>query len=88
MIASTSSQLAVSTSQADFQVHFYGDYETDIPRAMRYVRDKLKAVRRAYEAANARRRLWSDLNPPLPGGQGSKPGRAPQRCSPEDRYSG
>jgi len=43
-LASTSSQLAVSAFQADFEVRFYGDYLTDVPRSLDYVEAKLLAV--------------------------------------------
>lgn len=45
-LASTSSQLALSIVQADFEVRFYGDYLTDIERALEYVERKLDAALR------------------------------------------
>jgi len=41
VLASTSSQLALSRAQADFEVRFYGDYLDDIERGVEYVERKL-----------------------------------------------
>jgi hypothetical protein len=43
-LSSTSSQLAVSSVQADFEVRFYGDYLDDLGRALEYVERKLAVV--------------------------------------------
>lgn len=51
-LASTSSQLSLSTLQADFEVRFYGDYVTDIERALAYVERKLDAVLRALASVD------------------------------------
>lgn len=52
-LASTSSQLAVSGVQADFEVRFYGDYLDDIDHALRYVERKLAVVFAAFDAIDA-----------------------------------
>lgn len=52
-LASTSSQLAVSSVQADFEVRFYGDYLDDVDRALEYVERKLAVVFGAFEAIDA-----------------------------------
>lgn len=52
-LASTSSQLALSTVQADFEVRFYGEYLTDTERALEYVERKLGAVLRGLDAIGA-----------------------------------
>jgi hypothetical protein len=52
-LASTSSQLAVSAVQADFQVRFYGDYLSDIQRGLEYVERKLEAVLAGLDAAGS-----------------------------------
>ncbi|HLX31285.1 MAG TPA: hypothetical protein VKR79_00815 [Gaiellaceae bacterium] len=44
VLASTSSQLALSALQVDFEVRFYGDYTTDIPLAVEYIERKLATV--------------------------------------------
>jgi hypothetical protein len=44
VLASTSSQLAVSALQVDFEVRFYGDYVDDIQRGVDYVENKLTAI--------------------------------------------
>lgn len=51
-LASTSSQLSLSTLQADFEVRFYGDYVTDVERALEYVERKLDAVLRAFASVD------------------------------------
>jgi hypothetical protein len=51
VLASSSSQLAVSAAQADFQVRFYGDYLDDVARGLEYVDRKMQAIRAGYEAA-------------------------------------
>jgi hypothetical protein len=50
VLASTSSQLALSAVQADFQVRFYGDYLNDVPRALEYVERKLATVFEGFQA--------------------------------------
>jgi len=52
LLASTSSQVALSLAQADFEVRFYGDYLTDIGRGLEYVERKLTAVRSGLIAAD------------------------------------
>lgn len=52
-LASTSSQLAVSRIQADFEVRFYGDYLEDIGRGLEYVERKLASVVSGFEAIGA-----------------------------------
>ncbi len=52
-LASSSSQLAVSSVQADFEVRFYGDYLNDIGRALEYVERKLAAVFVGFQAVDA-----------------------------------
>jgi hypothetical protein len=52
-LASTSSQLAVSAMQADFEVRFYGDYLDDVARGLEYVERKLAVVFGAFEAVDA-----------------------------------
>jgi hypothetical protein len=54
VLASTSSQLALSAMQADFEVRFYGDYATDIERALEFVERKLRAILKGYDALGAR----------------------------------
>jgi hypothetical protein len=49
-LASTSSQLAVSSMQADFEVRFYGDYLTDIGMGLEYVERKLNAMLAGFAA--------------------------------------
>lgn len=51
-LTSSSSQLAISAFQADFDVRFYGDYVTDIARALEFVERKLVAVLRGFTAIN------------------------------------
>jgi hypothetical protein len=41
VLASSSSQLAVSAAQADFEVRFYGEYPEDIEKGLGYVERKL-----------------------------------------------
>lgn len=52
VFASSSSQLALSAAQADFEVRFYGEYLDDFGRGLEYVERKMGAVRAAYEAAS------------------------------------
>lgn len=52
-LASTSSQLAVSSVQADFEVRFYGDYLEDIGRGLEYVERKLTTVLSGFDAIGA-----------------------------------
>jgi hypothetical protein len=51
LLASTSSQLAVSALQADFQVRFYDEYIDDVERGIDYVRAKLATTLAAFEAS-------------------------------------
>jgi hypothetical protein len=44
VVTSTSSQLAISAVQAQFEVRFYGDYLDDIPRGIEYVERKLGSI--------------------------------------------
>ena len=53
VLASTSSQLAVSRVQADFEVRFYGDYLNDNERALQYVERKLATVMAGFEAVGS-----------------------------------
>ena len=50
VMASTSSQLAVSAAQADFDVRFYNEYVTDLALASEYVENKMAAVLEGYAA--------------------------------------
>lgn len=50
ILASKSSQLALSAGQADFEVGFYGAYIDDIEKGLEYVGRKLDAVRQGFEA--------------------------------------
>lgn len=54
VMASTSSHLALSAMQADFEVRFYGDYLADIERGLEYVERKMGAVLEGYEALGTR----------------------------------
>jgi hypothetical protein len=45
ILASTSSQLALSLGQADFEVRFYGTYKDDLAMGLEYVERKLETVR-------------------------------------------
>ena len=49
-LASSSSQLALSAAQADFEVRFYGDYRTERDHALQYVENKLLAILAGYRA--------------------------------------
>src|SRR5438093_1005478 len=40
VLASTSSQIALSGAQADFEVRFYGDYATDAGLCLDYIHQK------------------------------------------------
>ena len=51
-LASTSSQLAVSRAQADFEVRFYGDYLGDAGRGLEYVERKLATVFAGFRAVD------------------------------------
>jgi hypothetical protein len=51
-VSSTSSQLAVSAAQADFEVRFYGEYVNDLERGLEYVERKLKAILLGFQAAD------------------------------------
>jgi hypothetical protein len=53
VLASTSSQLALSAVQADFEVRFYGDYASDIEQALAYVERKLRVILGGFEAIDA-----------------------------------
>jgi hypothetical protein len=53
MLASTSSQLAISAVQADFQVRFYGNLLNDIGSALAYVERKLAVVFAGFEGIDA-----------------------------------
>lgn len=53
VLASTSSQLALSALQADFQVRFYGDYLSDINRGVEYIERKLIAVFEGFGTIDA-----------------------------------
>jgi hypothetical protein len=53
VLASTSSQLAVSSAQADFEVRFYGDYLNDVERALEYVERKLATVFSGFAAIDS-----------------------------------
>ncbi len=50
ILTSTSAQLLITAAQADFEVRFYGDFESDQERALAYVSSKLEAVRAAFQA--------------------------------------
>ena len=51
-LASTSSQLALSSTQVDFQVRFYGDYQSDLDQALEYLGRKLSAIRAGLVASD------------------------------------
>jgi hypothetical protein len=48
VVASSSSQLAASKIQADFQVRFYDALANDVPRGIAYVHDKLDVAVQAF----------------------------------------
>jgi hypothetical protein len=50
VLASTSSQLAVSSVQADFEVRFYDEYLNDVGRALEYVERKMAAAFTGFQA--------------------------------------
>jgi hypothetical protein len=52
VLASTSSQLAISSVQADFEVRFYGDYLNDVGRALEFVERKLGAVFAGFQVVD------------------------------------
>lgn len=54
VLTSTSAQLLITAAQADFEVRFYGDFESDAERALGYVSSKLEAVRAAFLAVGLR----------------------------------
>lgn len=47
VLASTSSQLAISPGQADFEVRFYGDYPSAPDKCLEYLHRKMEAIRMA-----------------------------------------
>lgn len=49
ILTSTSAQLVITAAQADFEVRFYGDYESDVARALAYVSSKLEAIRAGFQ---------------------------------------
>lgn len=49
-LGGTSSQLALSSAQADFEVRFYGEYMRDLDRGLECVEKKIQAVLSAYQA--------------------------------------
>ena len=49
-LASTSSQLALSAAQADFEVRFYGQFIEDTTKALGYVQQKLLAVLAGFKS--------------------------------------
>jgi hypothetical protein len=51
VLSSTSSQLAISSAQADFEVRFYGDYVDDVARGLEYVERKIETILRGFRAA-------------------------------------
>jgi hypothetical protein len=50
VLSSTSSQLALSALQADFEVRFYGDFPNDPGRCHEYIRQKMQALLRGWNA--------------------------------------
>jgi hypothetical protein len=52
-LQSTTSQLAVSATRADFQKRFYGDYVEDSERCHEYLERKLRAVLQGWRATPA-----------------------------------
>ena len=54
IVQSTSSQVALSALQVDFEVRFYGDYPTDSNRCHEYIERKMTALLEALVAAGAR----------------------------------
>lgn len=53
ILQSTSSQVAISISQIDFEVRFYGDYATSLDLCDEYVRRKMTALLRGWQAIGA-----------------------------------
>jgi hypothetical protein len=53
VLASSSSQLALSASQADFDVRFYGEFLTDVEQGLQYVERKLRTVLEGFDAIGA-----------------------------------
>jgi hypothetical protein len=51
VLASTSSQLALSAVQADFEVRFYGEFPSDIERCVAYVERKMRSVLTGFSEA-------------------------------------
>jgi hypothetical protein len=49
-LSSTSSQLAVSAVQADFEVRFYGEYPADLNRCLEYVERKMLSILGGFSA--------------------------------------
>jgi hypothetical protein len=54
ILTSTSSQLVISASQAEFEVRFYGDYSSRSDLCLSYVQKKLEAIRNALAALDLR----------------------------------
>jgi hypothetical protein len=52
VMSSTSSQLAISAMQADFEVRFYGDYVDDLARGLEYVERKIETILRGFKAVD------------------------------------
>jgi hypothetical protein len=50
VLASTSSQLALSAIQADFEVRFYGEYATDPERGLEFVERKIRSILAGFDA--------------------------------------
>lgn len=53
IVQSTSSQLAVSSLDSNFQVRFYGEFLTDFNRCHEYLARKMEATLRGWEAVGA-----------------------------------
>jgi hypothetical protein len=50
VLTSTSSQLALSPNQADFEVRFYGEYPDSPDLCLDYARRKIEAIRQGFSA--------------------------------------
>jgi hypothetical protein len=50
VLTSSSSQLALSPNQADFEVRFYGEYPENANLCLTYIQRKIEAIRRGFAA--------------------------------------
>lgn len=58
VLSSTSSQLAVSAVQADFEVRFYGEYASNVELGLEYIERKLRAILGGFDAIGAKPMLF------------------------------